>query len=388
MTLVGLAARNVLRNPVRTGLTVLGVAIAVIAFVLLRTVIAMWNVAVDNAAADRIATRHKVSFIIPLPRRYVETVRTHHGVEAATWANWFGGKDPRNESDFFATIAVDPESFMDVYDELELPADQRAAWLENQRGAIVGQSLAARLGLEVGDRFTLKGTIYPGDWIFDVSGIYTASRRSLDQSQFLFHWDYLNETLQGGDRDKVGWIVARVSNSAGSAALSQEIDRAFEVMDEPTLTMSERAMNLSFMGMFSALLTAIDVVSVIILLILMMLLGNTIAMGVRERTQEYGVLRALGFLPKHVAMFILGEAATLGLLAGLVGLGIAYPLINFGVGRFIEENMSAYFMYFHIEPATAIGAMALAVGLGLASAAVPAIGASRLTVTGALRRID
>ncbi len=388
MTLVGLAARNVLRNPVRTGLTIAGVSIAVIAFVLLRTVISAWNVGVDYAAQDRIGTRHKVSFIIPLPRRYVDVVRGTDGVEAATWANWFGGKDPRNENDFFATLAVDPESFLEVYDEIELAAPQRQAWFENQRGALVGESLAKRLGLRVGDRFTLKGTIFPGNWEFDVSGIYTASRRSFDQSQFLFHWSYLNETLEGTSRDQVGWIISRVRDASRSATVSQALDRQFEIQDQPTLSMSERAMNLSFMGMMSALLAAIDIVSVIILLILMMLLGNTIAMGVRERTQEYGVLRALGFLPKHVAFFILGEAMTLGLLAGLVGLSIAYPLINFAVGRFIEENMAGFFPYFRLELSTAIASVALAVALGLASAALPALGASRLTVTGALRRVD
>lgn len=388
MTLIGLAARNLRRNPGRTFWTVVGVAVAILAFVLLRTVISAWNVGVDFAARDRIGTRHKVSFIIPLPRRYVDTLRTTDGVESATWANWFGGKNPRDENDFFATLAVDPQSFLQVYDEVDVPADQRQAWFENRRGALIGSSLATRLHLRVGDRYTLKGTIYPGDWEFEVAGIYTSSRKSFDQSQFLFHWDYLNESIPEADRDRVGWIVSRVRDPGSSAALSQRIDRAFEAQDQPTLTMSERAMNLSFMGMLSALLTMIDAVSAIILLILMMLLGNTIAMGVRERTQEYGVLRALGFLPKHIAFFILGEAAVLGLAAGVVGLAISYPLVNLGVGRFLEENMAGYFPYFRIDAFTAVSAVVLAVLLGLASAAIPAIAASRLTVAGSLRRVD
>lgn len=388
MTFLGLAARNLRRNPVRTGLTIFGVATAVIAFVLLRTVISAWNAGVDNAAQDRIGTRHKVSFIIPLPRRYVDVVRQTPGVTASTWMNWFGGKNPRNENDFFGTLAIDPESFFDVYDEVRLPADQRRAFAENRRGAIVGQSLARRLDLSVGDRFTLAGTIYPGNFVFEIVGIYTATRRSFDESQFLFHWAYLNEIAPESERDKVGWIVSRVRDPRGSPALSQRIDRVFETQDQPTLTMSERAMNLSFMGMLSALLTAIDIVSLIILLILTMLLGNTIAMGVRERTQEYGVLRALGFLPKHVAFFILGEAATLGLAAGVVGVSLAVVLINHGVSRFLEEQMAAFFPYFRIEPIVCVQGVVLAVVLGLASAAIPAFGASRLTVVSALRRVD
>lgn len=388
MNFLGLAARNLRRNQGRTALTILGVATAIVGFVLLRTVISAWNVGVEYAAHDRIGTRHKVSFIIPLPRRYVDTLRATDGVQAATWANWFGGKNPRNENDFFATLAVDPTTFLEVYDEVRVPDEQRRAWLENRRGALIGSSLARRLGLRVGDRYTLEGTIFPGEWEFEISGIYTSARRSFDQSQFLFHWDYLNESIPEPDRDQVGWIVSRVSDPTSSAALSRRIDRAFESQDQPTITMSERAMNLSFMGMLSALLTAIDIVSGIILIILMMLMGNTIAMGVRERTQEYGVLRALGFMPKHIAFFIVGEAATLGLVAGLAGLAISYPLVNFGVGRFLEENMAGYFPYFRLEPLTALVAIVLSVILGIASAALPALGASRLTVTGALRRVD
>src|SRR5262245_18452917 len=116
-------------------------------------------------------------------------------------------------------------------------------------------------------------------------------------------------------------------------------------------------MNLSFMGMFSAMLTGINIVSIIILFILMMLLGNTIAMGVRERTQEYGVLRALSFLPRQLFMFIVGEAAVLGLAAGVVGLGIAVPFVNYGIGRCIEENLGGYFSYFRVDPFIAVGAV-------------------------------
>jgi putative ABC transport system permease protein len=152
--------------------------------------------------------------------------------------------------------------------------------------------------------------------------------------------------------------------------------------------MSERAMNLSFMGMMSGLFTAIDAISVLILIILALLLGNTIAMGVRERTQEYGVLRAVGFLPKHVATFILSEGAVLGTFAGLAGLALSYPVVQIGLGRWIEENQGAMFPYFRIEPQTALMALALAIMLAVVASALPAWRASRLTVTEALRRLD
>jgi putative ABC transport system permease protein len=152
--------------------------------------------------------------------------------------------------------------------------------------------------------------------------------------------------------------------------------------------MSERSMNLSFIGMLSAILKAVNVVTVIILLILVMILANTIAMGVRERTSEYGALRALGFSPGHIRFFIIGESTTIGLAAGLLGIAIAWPLVNQGMARFIEENMGGMFPYFRTETTTLVLAMVLALALGALAGVVPAIQAGKLTVVNALRRVE
>ncbi|HEY6878200.1 MAG TPA: ABC transporter permease, partial [Polyangiales bacterium] len=388
MTLIGLAARNALRNRFRTSLTVLGVAVAVIAFVLLRTVITAWNVAADYSAQDRIATRHKQSFVITLPLRYVDSIREVKGVKDATWMNWFGGKDPKTPDQFFANFAVDAKSFLTVYDEVKLPKDQEQKWLEDRQGAIFGSSLAKSLGLKVGDRYTLSGTIFPGDWVFNVDGIYTSSRKSFDQSSMIFHWQLINETLQGKLKDQVGWVATRVDGPGEGPAVSAAIDKLFDQYDTQTLTMSERAMNLSFLGMFSAVLKAIDVVSAIILLILTMILANTIAMGVRERTSEYGALRALGFMPGHIRLFIIGESITVGLIAGVVGVALAWPLVNNVMSAVIEENMGGMFPYFRIEPTTVVTALLLSLLLGALSGVVPAVQAGRLSVVNALRRVE
>ncbi|WP_437809338.1 ABC transporter permease [Sorangium sp. So ce1078] len=387
MNLVSVAARNVLRNKFRTLLTVIGAAVAVLAFVLLRTVLSAWNVAADYAAKDRIATRHKISFILPLPKRYMTTLREVPGVTEGTFMNWFGGKDPKDANNFFGSMAVESATFFKVYDEMVVSPGDMERWQGDRKGAIVGDVLATRLGVKVGDTVTLEGSIYPGPWQFNVSGIYTASRKSIDRSQFIFHYDYLNESIPERDRDQIGWMAARIDDPSRSAEISAAIDKIFDEKDVQTATMSERAMNLSFMAMMSAVLTALNAVSVIILLIMMMILGNTIAMGVRERTREYGVLRALGFEPKHVRIFIIGEAATVGLLAGLVGLAVSYPIVELGMGRWLEENMGGMFPYFRIDPLTMVMAVLLSMGLSLAASLLPAYRASKLSVTDALRRV-
>jgi putative ABC transport system permease protein len=387
MKLFLIALRNLRRNKLRTFLTVLGSAVAILAFVSLRTVLSAWTAAADYAAKDRLATRHKVSFIIQLPKRYADDIRAVPGVKQANFMTWFGAKDPKDPNGFFASMAVETATFLEVYDELVVPADQQARWREDKKGAIVGDVLAKKMNLKVGDHLTLQGAIYPGDWEFNIDGIYTTTRKSVDRSSFFFHWDYLNESLPESRRDQIGWIATRIDDPGHSADISAAIDRLFDEKDVQTATMSERAMNLSFMGMLSAMLTALDVISVIILLIMMMMIGNTIAMGVRERTREYGVLQALGFRPAHIRMFVIGESMALGVLAGVVGLALAVPIVELGMGRWLEENMGAWFPYFRIDPKTYLAAIGFSALLSLVASLIPAARASRLSVANALRRV-
>lgn len=382
------SVRNLGRNWLRTLLTILAVSVAIVTFILLRTVLSAWTAAADHAAKDRVGTRHKVSFIMPLPGRYVQEIREMPGVQSVAAANWFGGKDPKHEHEFFGSFAVRPKEYLEVYDELHVPEDQQMSWFQTRNGAVVGDSLAKKMGWKVGDRVTLAGTIYPGDWEFVISGIYTAKRRSVDRTSFMFHYDYLNESTRVPEmnKDQVGWIVSRVDDPGRAAEVARAIDARFEERDIQTLSMSERAMNTSFIGMISAVLKAVDAVSLVILGIMVLILGNTVAMGVRERTHEYGVLRAIGFLPKHLAAFVLSEAVVVSVAGGVLGIMIAYPFVEGAVGRFLEENMGAFFPFFRIDPATAVIAFVLAACLGAVAAGVPAYNASRLKVVEALRR--
>jgi putative ABC transport system permease protein len=387
MRIATIAVRNIGRNKLRTLLTISAVVVAVLAFIMLRTIIWSWNAAQEQAATDRIGSRHKVSFIMTLPKRYGEEIRQMPGVKGVATFNWFGAKYPKKEDEFFATIACDPKDFLEVYDEVRAPADQVEAWKQNRRGALVGDALAKKLGWKVGDKVVLRGTIYPGDWEFQISGIYTATRASVDRSTFWFHYDYMNESLPQRLKDQTGWIVSRIGDAGQSGSISRAIDKHFEERDLQTLTMSEQALQASFLGMFSAVLKAIDVVSIVIMLIMGLILGNTIAMGVRERTNEYGVLRAIGFLPKHLVTFIVGEALVIGLIGGVLGVLLSYPIVEQGVGRFLEENMGAWFPFFNVSAGVAGAALGLAIALSLAAAIIPARQAARLHVIDSLRRV-
>ncbi len=386
MTLWSVAARNTLRNKFRTFMTVAGGAVAILAFLLLRTVLHAWSVNAEYAAKDRLATRHKVSFVIPLPKHYIDEVSSVPGVKAATYMNWFGAKYAQDPNGFFANMAT-ADNIFDLYTEVKVDPTQLATWKSDKMGAIVGDNLATQYHWKVGDTVTLQGTIYPGDWKFNIDAIYTVpAQASVPRTNFWFHWAYMNDAANVRQKDKIGWIVATINNPSEGPAVSDRIDKLFDDSDMQTTTMSEQALNNSFLAGFSAILDALDIVSIIILVIMMLILGNTIAMGVRERTTEYGVLRALGFQPGHIRTFIVGEALTLSTLSAVLGIFLGTFVIG-GMGKWLEENMGSMFPVFRMTPTIVGAAVGLTLALGALASLIPAVRAGQMQVTEALRRI-
>lgn len=389
MNIATYARRNLFRRKGRTILTIIAVAVVVLIFSLIQTVDWAFKVGAEESMQDRLATRHKVSITMQLPKRYIEDVRGVPGVTKATWANWFGAKDPKERVPFFAGFAADHESWFEVFDDMVVDPKELADWKATPNGVIIGDLIAKTFQVNVGDRLVITSDIYPGDWEFKVSGIYHPKRRNVDRNSVVLRWDYLNNDPRAAwSKDQIGWVMSRIQNGGQSAAVSTAIDKVFDEKDDQTITMSERAFNLSFMGAFSAVLQAFSIVSVVILLIMFLIVANTIAMSVRERTHEYGVLKAIGFSPGYIGAFIIGESLLLSLVGGLLGLGLVQLLINMALGPFIEDNMGFMFIAFRTPTSTMLLALAIVVALGLLAAIIPARGASRLKVTDALRRVD
>jgi putative ABC transport system permease protein len=388
MNIATYAGRNLFRRRGRTILTMVGVGVTVLIFALLRTAVIEWHAGAEEAANDRLATRHKVSFTMQLPLRYIEDLRAVPGVKAATWANWFGAKDPRERIPFFAGFAVD-DTWFDVVDEMKVSPDVLAKWKSTPNGVIIGDKLASAFEVTVGSTLHVDSDIYPGDWAFEVVGIYQPLKRTVDRSTLLLHWKTLNEDERAVfSKNQIGWMMTRITDANQSAEISRRIDAKFDDKDDQTLTMSEHAFQQAFLGAFAAVLGAFDLVSLVILLIMMLILANTIAMSVRERTHEYGVLRAIGFPPKHIVGFILGESLLVALVGGAFGLLLVVLLINNVLGPFVEENMTGIFPFFHAPVVVLALALVASAVLGVLAGILPAMRASRLKVTDALRRVD
>jgi putative ABC transport system permease protein len=387
MTLSSLLLQRMSRHRFRNLFTVAGVALAVITFVLLRSVLSAWNAGADYAAQDRIATRHKASFVTWIPQRYVGEIATTPGVVATTWLTWFGGHLPDAQDSFFANWACDPRTLFSVYDELVLPEQEKQRFKDNRRGAIVGRALAARHGWSVGDKVVLAGTLIPGNWEFVIEGVYSAARRSSGEQSLFFHWNYLNESLPALVKEHVGYILSRVASDADAAQVAERIDQNFEPADTQTLTMSERALRTSFLGMLTTLLDVIAVVAALVVLIMVLLLGNTVSMAARESTREYATLRAVGFLPGQVRMLVVSESLVLGIFGGVSGVAASALIIGHGVGPFVEQNFTEWLPVFRLQWSDACLALATA-AVGALLAAIPAAArVAGLVVTDALRKV-
>ncbi len=382
MTLAGLSVRNAfLRNKTRAFLTVLGVVITTVAFLFLRTVLTAWYASSEASSADRIVTRNAISLTQSLPLAYSDRIAQIPGVTRLTWSNWFGGiyKDRKN---FFAQFAIDAASALEVFDIRFVQGD-KANFLGDRNACIVGKGLAEKFGWKVGDTVPLFSEIYPGDWKFRIAGVVEGADDASIANTMYFHWARLNEGLPDRIKNSVGVFTMKVANADDSPRVIRDVDALFANSEAETHTETEKAFRLQFVTGSSAILTALQVVSAVILVIMALILGNTMAMGLRERTGELGVMRAIGFLPKDVRTLAFREGAMLGALGGIVGCLLAQPVLR-GVGR-AAASIGFLSNVSYTLPTAAL-TVAIAALIGAAASALPAVQAARMEIVNALRR--
>lgn len=376
--------RNAFRRKLRTFLSLAGLAVAILAFGLLRTVIDAWYSGVSGSSANRLVTRNAISLIFPLPLSYFGTIKAVEGVERVSYGTWFGGVyiEPKN---FFANFAVEPGSFLALYPEYLLPEPEKEAFLKDRKGCVVGEKLANRFGWRVGDTITLSGTIFPGRWDLVVRGIYRGRTRVADTTQLFFHWDYLNETLRRTQAqwvDRVGVYFISVSQADLAPQTAEAVDRSFRNSFAETLTETEKSFQMGFVAMTEAILMVIRVVSLIVIAIIMAVVANTMAMSVRERLGEYAVLKTLGFGVWYLSGTILGESLLISLLGTGVGMALTFPAADLFMAQVGE-----YFPVFHISGKTLWLQASAGFAVALVAAVFPSWRAARLNIVEGMGRI-
>lgn len=384
MFLLKLIFKNAFRHRLRAWLTILSITIAILAFGLLRTVISAWYVGVEAASANRLVTRNAVSFIFPLPLSYNEKIRAIPGVRQVTYATWFGGVYI-DEKNFFPSFAGEFRTYLALYPEYVIPPDQLEALLRDRKGFAAGRKLVNRFGWKIGDNVVLKGTIFPGNWEFVLRAVYRGRTDNVDETMFLFHWDYLNEKLKQTSpsrADQVGFYLIGVERPESAADTAAAIDNTFKNSFAETLTETEKAFNMSFISMSEAIIMVIRLVSLAVIIIIMAVAANTMSMTVRERIGEFAVLKTLGFGAWRITALILGESLVITLLGALFGI-----LFTFPAAQAFGNALSMYFPVFRVSADTIYLDAAAGFSVGFVAAIIPSWRAVRIRIADGLRRI-
>ena len=381
MKFLPLVWANLTRHKRRTVLTTLSVALALFLFASLRSVVTTLRATGEVGSESRMIVQSAKAIVFFLPLSYRERLLAVPGVAAVSWADWFGGvyQDPKN---FFAQFAVDPESYLDVYaGDYELPPDQRAAFTRERTACIVGKSLLDKYGWHLGQNVTLKGTIFEGDWTLTIRGVYRSLDPVFSEDGMLIHYDMVYERYPSWVRP--GWYVLKLKDPALAPQVAALVDSEFKNSSDPTKTGTERAFNAGFVTMWGNVSFLMNSIGMAVVFAILLVAANSMMLSARERTNEVGVLKTVGFGDRLLFGLVMAEAGSIALAGAVLGLGgaaLLWPAIHFSAMGFLPG--------FSVTPGTLALGTGIAVLLALASGVVPAASAARLSAVQALRHVE
>jgi putative ABC transport system permease protein len=384
MKFLPLVWRNLMRRKVRTIFTILSILIAFVLFGALMALRAAFSMGVDVAGADRLMMIHKVSIINLLPKSYGDRIRATEGVTEVSHANWFGAyyQEPSN---FVQNMAVDPESFLRIYPEFEVPEDQKKAWFADRGSALIGIDLAKKWNWKVGDRVPLISPIYRkpdgSPWDFTIAAIYDSSKKGVDKTSFYFHYEYINQTFRNTRvSDQVGWYIFKVADPATADQLAKRVDAMFANSPVETKTATEKVFASDFAKQVGDIGAIMIWITAIVMFFILFVAGNAMAQSIRERTNELGVLKTLGYEDGRILWLVLLESCLIAVVGGGIGLALAWVIIAQG------DPTGGMLPIFHFPPRDLAIGVLLVFALGVATGFIPAMQASRLKIVDALRR--
>ena len=384
MNKLGLLWANLFRRRTRTLLTLLSLLVALLLFILLRTISLTFTDGggLSQASVDRLVVSAKYSIIDSLPISALQQIQALEGVDAVTHAEWFGGVY-QDGAEFFPKFPVAPEAYFDMHPEYHIDPEHLQAFMNTRTGAVAPKAMAEKYGWRIGDKIPIQGDIWGKrdggrDWEFDLVGFYGGSE-DRPPTVLLLHYDYFDEARQY-DRGTTGWFIVRLTDSERAAEVASRIDQFFANSSDPTRTSTEAEQQRQFMQQIGDIELMMTGILGAVFFTILLLTGNTMAQSLRERVPELAVLKAVGFTDAAVAALVLGEAVLLCLLGGLLGGALAL-LVAMAIGPGMEQTIG----FFEVQGATLAAALGLSAALGLAVGAFPAFRARRLSIIEALR---
>ncbi len=380
MKFLPLLFANLRRKKIRTALTIGSFAVALFLFGLLGAIRYGFRQGIDIAGADRLVVIGRTSMIQPLPLPYKERLKGIPGVKHVAHAIWFGGiyQDPKN---FFGQFAIVPDDWLVMYPEFRVSDAEWNAFKADRQGVVVGAKLADRFGWKIGDRVPLQAPSFMGGgaWEFNVRGIYHGTRKNDDETQFWLRYEYLVEKGPEIWKGIVGWYTVRVTNPDAAPAVAKLIDEEFANSSSETRTQTESAFAASMVKQMGNIEFLILAIGSVVFFTLLLVTGNTMAISVRERTNELAVLKAIGYTDKFVLTIVLAESLLIAAIGGAIGLWLASTLV--------ELDLTGGLLLMYLPPIAFVLGTLIALGTGMLAGLLPALTAMRLNVVSALRRI-
>jgi len=370
---------NLRRKQLRTALTIGSFTVALFLFGVLVTIKTALSSGVDVAGADRLVVRNRISLIMPLPYSYRDVIRQMPNVAEVTFATWFGGyyQDMKN---FFPNYAIDTEAYRKVYPEYIIPDADWKAFVEDRQGCIISPPVAKKYGFKIGDRVPLQGTVWTGTWEFNVRAIYDAQREEMITPEFWFQYKYLEEQ-RPFYKGTVGWYVAKVDDPANAVAVAKTIDDRFSNSPSETKTETEKSFAAGFANQIGNIRLLILSIGSVVFFTLLLVTGNALATAVRERTAEIAVMKTVGFTDASILGLVMAESLTLAAIGGAIGLALAKLFTLSG------DPTGGMLSFFYLPTDSLALGFALALAAGAAAGIIPAVGAMRLKIVDALRRV-
>lgn len=379
MNLPTFIIRNGLRNKKRTALTVLSIGFSLFLLLVLMTFLDSLLNPKTTAEADlRLATRRSTSLADQMPLAYADRIASVPHVKEVIPLQWFGGFW-KEEKNFFANFATDPKRFFTIFPELSVPEDQKKAFIESKNGALVGAGLMKKYEWKLGDVITLQGTIFPFNPELEIVGVYTFPQQ---ETALYFPYDYFNQAL--GEPNTVGSVWILCDSAESIPAVAEAVDEMFKNSPAETKTETEKAFVLNFVSMLGNVKALIGGVAGAVVFTMLLVAVSTMAMIVRERYREVGVLKSMGYPARLVMIMLVGESVFIALLATAMGLACGFGMRLLDLATLSQGFIQTF------EPGLKGNGMVIGVGLGigLISGLIPAYMASRLTITSVIRRLE
>jgi putative ABC transport system permease protein len=291
---------------------------------------------------------------------------------------WFGGvyKDPKN---VFARFGIEPSRLFTLYPEYKTSEEEKKAFIRERSACMIGRAIADKYNIKLGDRVTLTGDIFPVNLELTTRAIYD----SADNNETLyFNIDYLFESLPARRRDFAGTFVILADKPDSVSGIAKGVDDTYRNAPIQTRTETEQAFQLGFISFLGNVKVFLLSICGAVTFTILLVSANTMAMSVRERVREVGVLKTLGFTNFSILGIILGEAAFLSLIGGIIGCLLASGL------TYMVRQAPAFIMQLKtltLEPSVAALILLAGVIIGVVSSFIPAWNASRTPILDSLR---